>query len=131
MSTAIGQIEVIQGSFSRPANGTINKGDVVKVSTLGRVVSCSAITDAAIGVALATVADAQSCPIQNLGVAIVKAKNSISEGDQLMPSTSTGQVSTASGATAVSVGIALAAAADGEFVACLLDTPAVKRPPNT
>jgi hypothetical protein len=133
MATALGAQEVIQGQLNFVAGGTINKGDLVKHSTdaSGTILQCSAITDVCIGVALSAASSGQGVAVQNLGIGICKAKNAITEGDQLMPSTTAGQPSTAAGATAVSIGVALQTVADGEFVAVMLAVPGVKRPPNS
>lgn len=110
------------------AGGTIIANRMVKLdSTAGQVVACSAITDLAIGVALAGVSSGETVAVQTFGVAKVVASDAISLGAQLMPTASgAGKVVTAAGATAKSCGVALeASGADGDIITALLAVPNV------
>jgi hypothetical protein len=129
-STKRGPQEVIGLTANFTTSGTVNKGDLVKVSG-DDIVQCGAITDPAIGVALQTTpGTGGSVSVQLSGIALVKNKSGVTAGQEVMPSTTAGQVATAAGATAYSVGVALMTGADGEYVPVLLATPGVKRPPN-
>jgi len=127
----MGQQEVIGMTISLNAGGTIAKGKLVKMSS-GSVVVTTAITDCAVGVALASVTSGQACPIQVSGVALcINGSGSITVDQEVIPAaaTSTGEIDTAAGATGRGVGVALGSAAAGETVPVLLALPAVKRPP--
>ena len=117
------------------AGAAIGQNRLVKLdSTAGRVVVTSAITDAAIGVSTISAAAANDLvAVQTSGVAKLVASGPVSLGDEVMPTGSgSGKVVTSSGATARSIGIALeAAGADGDVIAVLLSTPALKGPANS
>lgn len=128
MATPIGAQEVIAWTFTRPAAGTINKGDAVKNSA-DSVAQTAAIADIAVGAALNGATVGQAVAVQGGGIAIMTAKGAITTSDKLMPSAATaGAVSTSAGATAAQMGIALQTVNDGEKVAVLLAVPAVSRP---
>lgn len=111
------------------AGAAIGINRLVKLdTTTNQVVVTSAITDLAIGVALeAATAVGDNVPVQIFGKAKVVASAAVTLGDQLMPTAAaSGKVSTAAGATAKSIGVALqAAGADGDVIECLLSTPNV------
>lgn len=106
---------------------------VVLDSTAGQVVAGSAITGLCIGASLVeATAAGDPMPVQTQGIAKLTASAAISLGAEVMITGSgSGKVSTASGATAVSLGIALeAATADGDIISVLL-RPMVKSPANS
>lgn len=127
MATALGAQEVIQGTIPMVAGGAINKGDCVKHSTdaSGTVIQCTAATDVCIGIALSTVSTGQPVSVQNLGIALVKNKSGVTEGDQAAPTTTAGQPGTL-GAGGACIGQFLQTGADGEWVGLLLRVPGVK-----
>jgi hypothetical protein len=121
---------VAGGDKSYVAGGTINQFDAVKFdSTEGQVVQAGAITDDVVGFAQTKAASGEPLTIRTLGVSKFKAKNAVTYGQQLMPSTTAGQCSTAAGATAKSCGVCVHAAADGEYGSIDI-TPPGNRPPN-
>lgn len=95
------------------AGGTIVKNRLVKLdSTAGQVIACTAITDVPVGVALEAASSGDTVAVQTQGVAMVVASGVVALGAQVMPTASgAGKCITAAGATAQSVGVALAAAA--------------------
>jgi hypothetical protein len=115
------------------AGGAIEINRFVKLdSTAGRVVAATAPTEAVVGVSLSD-ADAagDQVSVQIAGVARVVASGAVSLGDEVEVGAG-GKVTTAGGATALSVGVALSAAsADGEVIEVLLAVPGVKRPANS
>lgn len=116
------------------AGGTIGINRAVKLdSTVGQVVVCSAITDIAIGTAINSASSGEMVNVQLFGKAKVVASAAISVGAEVMPTGSgSGKVSTASGATAVSMGLCLeAAGADGDTIEILLACPNVRGSANT
>lgn len=116
------------------AGGSIGQNRLVKLdSTAGQVVVTSAITDAAVGVATVSASSGDLVSVQCVGVAKLVASGAVSLGDEVMPTASgSGKVVTSSGATARSIGVALeAAGADGDVIAVLLCTPALKGPANS
>lgn len=119
---------------SMKAGGAIPANSVVKLdSTEGQVVVCTAITDVVFGVALTTLASGDMGPIQTIKGSLVKmiAKNAVTLGQQLMPSTTTGAVSTASGATARNCGVCMQSANDGETFTAFLASGNVDGPVQT
>lgn len=116
--------------ISIEAGATVTKGRMVKLSS-GKVIHTTAIADNAIGVATESVSSGDQCPVQLFGKAKVTASAAVTIDDPLMCTASgAGKVSTAAGATAVVVGVALqAAGADGDVIEALLACPAVDRPP--
>lgn len=117
------------------AGGAITQYRMVKSdSTAGRVVAATAIADVALGVALNTASAAgDPVQVQTFGIAKVTASAAVTLGDELMVTASgAGKVSTASGATAQTIGVALeAATADGDIITVLLACPGVKRAANS
>lgn len=116
------------------AGGSITANRLVKADTTqGQVVVTTAITDAPLGVALETASSGGLVPVQMYGKAKLTAAAAISVGAQVMAdSGGGGKIATASGATAVSCGIALeAAGADGDIIEVQLVTPNVKGPANS
>lgn len=105
------------------AGAAITKGRLVKLdTTAGQVIHTTAITDVPIGVALGDAASGADVAVQTNGVAEVCASAAVALGAQVMPTASgAGKCSTASGATAQSIGQALALCSnDGEFIPVLL-----------
>lgn len=127
----------LQGISPLPmkAGGTIAQYRVVKLdSTEGQVVAASAIADVSFGASLTSAVANDQVAIQTAGVAKLTASAAISLGDQVMVTASgSGKVSTAAGATAKSLGVALqAAAADGDIIMVkLTGLPNVNGPANT
>lgn len=119
-----GQKKNYQGTapITLKAAGAINANRCVELDSNGDVTATNAIADDVIGVAEETVASGEYVTIQTMGVAKLTASAAIAIGAQVMPTASgAGKVSTSSGATAKSIGIALsAAAADGEVIEVLL-----------
>jgi hypothetical protein len=117
------------------AGGSIIANRLVKLdSTIGQVVATSAITDAAIGVALHAASSGEPVAVQTTGIAKVTASaTSVAVGVQVMPTASgAGKCVLAAGATALSCGLALATAgADGDIVEVLLATPNVNAPASS
>lgn len=111
---------------------------LVKLGTAGRsAIPSVAIADGTVGVTLTGVSSGDQVAIQIGGVAKVVAQAAVSVGAEVMAyATSTaadkGKCCTSSGATALSVGVAMtAAAADGDIIEVLLNTPAVKGAANS
>ena len=111
------------GKVTFTAGGAIAKGEFVKFDS-GKVVPCTAKTDAAIGVALDAAADGEILPVAVLGAfcgtAPVKATAAIVQGAAI----------TCAGATVVAgdkvCGLALeAATASGDLIECALCVPAL------
>lgn len=116
------------------AGGTIGINRAVKLdSTTGQVVVTAAITDIAIGVATNSASSGEMVSVQLFGKAKAVASDAVSVGAELMPTGSgSGKVVTASGATAVSMGLALTASgADGDTIEILLACPNVRGSANT
>jgi len=118
-------------SFKAGAAVTINA--LVKLNTTAdEVIVTSAITQVVIGVALNAAAAGESVAVQTHGIAKCVAGASISLGAQVMPEASgAGDVVTAAGATAISCGIALAAADEGDIFPVLLSSGTVNAPANS
>ena len=105
------------------AGGTIGQYRACKLdSTEGQVIATTAIADVTVGIALVSASSGGLVHLQTAGKAKCVASASISLGDQVMVTASgAGKVSTASGATAKSIGVALqAAGADGDVIEVLL-----------
>jgi hypothetical protein len=102
------------------AGAAIGQYRAVKQGTTAhQVIATTAITDVVMGVAQISAAAAEDqVPVQIGGVAKMVAGAAIALGAQVMPQASgAGKVITAAGATAVSCGVALeAAAADGDII---------------
>lgn len=116
------------------AGGTIGANRLVKAdSTAGQAVVTSAITDAAIGVALIGGDAGALIPVQQFGKAKIVASDAIVVGAQVMPTASgSGKCVTAAGGSAKSIGIALTAAgADGDIIEVQLGVPAINGPANS
>lgn len=117
------------------AGGTISKNRAVCMdgTNANQVVACSAITDIAIGIATEDATSGYQVTVQLFGKAKVVASAAVNSGAQVMPTASGGgKVSTAAGATAKSLGVAVSTCAnDGELVEVLLATPNVNGPANS
>jgi len=116
-------------------NGVITANHFVKVhTTAGQVIKSNAIADLSCGVAQnTTTATGDQITVQIYGVAkAVLGTGGATVGQELMVIASeSGAVGPASGATAVTVCVALEAGDSGETIAVLLKTPCGKRPANT
>lgn len=116
------------------AGAAIAKNVMVKLdSTAGQVIVTTAITEIPFGATLtSTTAAGQTIEIQSHGIAKVTASGIIALGAQVVASTD-GKVETFTGigATALSCGVALqAAAAAGDVIEVMLATPPVFGPTN-
>lgn len=100
------------------AGGTVTANRLVEISAANTVTMTDAITDLPIGVATIGGSTGDLVTVQQFGKAKLTASAAISVGAQVMPTASgDGKVSTASGATARTVGVALTAAGDdGDIV---------------
>jgi hypothetical protein len=113
------------------AGGTIAINRVVVLdTTAGQVLAASAIAGVAIGVAIGPAVAGEGVAVQVNGIAKITASAAITLGAEVMATASgAGKVSTASGATARAIGVALETVAnDGEVVSVLLRCPAVTGP---
>lgn len=116
------------------AGGTIAQYRAVKLHTTeGQVVASAAIADLSIGASLESASTGGLVPVQNFGKVKLTASAAITLGDQVMVTAAgAGKVSTAAGATAKSIGVALQAAlADGDIIEVQLVAPNVNGPANT
>ena len=116
------------------AGGVIPVNTVVMLhSTEGQVVVTTGITSPALGVAMNSAVAGGHVKVQQFGVAKVTAKAALSLGAQVMTvSTGGGLITTAAGATAKSIGVALQAAlADGDVIEVQLAIPPVFGPANS
>ena len=116
------------------AGGTIVQyRAVVLDSTEGQVVAGSAIAGKTLGVALNGASSGEMVKVQIAGVAKIAASAAVTLGDEVMVTASgAGKISTSSGATAMTIGIALQAAlTDGDIIEVLLNVPAVKGAANS
>lgn len=109
------------------AGEAITVGRALKLdSTEGQVLHSTAITDAVIGVALETVASGEMVSVLPAGPIVKMVPSAaVALGAQVMPTGSgAGKVSTAAGATARSIGVAIteAGAADELFEVMLLSS---------
>lgn len=114
------------------AGGTIIKDTFVKLDTTeGQVVQATAATDVVLGVALDAAVSGDGVRVQIAGIAVLITNGTLTLGAEV-ECAADGEATTAGGATAHSIGIALqAAASDQDKVAVLLALPGVKRPPNS
>lgn len=115
------------------AGGSISQYRCVELSAENTVTATDAITDVVIGVSLESASTGGLVPVQQFGKAKLTASAAIAVGAQVMPTASgAGKVSTASGATAKSIGIALTASNnDGEVIEVQLALPPVSGPANS
>ena len=117
------------------AGAAISQYRAVKLdSTEGRVVASAAIADLTIGASMNSAAAlGDLVTVQNFGKVKLTASAAISLGDQVMVTAAgAGKISTASGATAKSIGVALqAAGADGDVIEVQLAAPNVNGPANS
>jgi hypothetical protein len=116
------------------AGGTIAQYRVVEYGSGGTVTAANAIADCAYGVSLISAVSGDFLQLQQFGVAKVTASDAITAGAEVMITASgAGKVSTAAGATARSIGIALTAAtADGDIIEVqLVGLPNVAGPANS
>lgn len=109
------------------AGAAISQYRLVKLDTTeGRVIATTAITDVAQGASMNSAAAlGDLVAVQNFGKVKLTASAAITLGDQVMPTASgAGKISTSSGATARTIGIALqAAGADGDVIEVQLVAP--------
>jgi hypothetical protein len=116
------------------AGGTIRRGCAVKLhSAVGQVVAATAITSVVVGVALNGGASGDAISVQVTGVAEMEVAAAITLGAEVMvqASAGNGSIDVAAGATARSIGFALAAADNAlEFVPVLLQI-SCKGPANS
>jgi len=114
------------------AGGDIIKDTFVKLdSTEGRVVQATAATESIIGVALNAAASGEPVQVQISGIASVITNGTLTLNDEVEVAAD-GEATTAGGATALSVGVALqTATADQDRCSILLAVPGVKRPANS
>lgn len=119
---------------SMPAGGAITRNALVVLNASGQVVATSAITDRVFGVALQAAASGEMVPVLVASGCIVTlvANAAITAGAELMPAASgAGNAVTAAGATALSCGQAItAAAALGDLIQAVL-RPTLRSPANT
>lgn len=116
--------------FAGPASSeALTQGRFIGLSSNATVMT-DAATTTVIGVTTKACASGSKPVLQSVGVARVEAGGTIAIGDEIEASTN-GVGIAAGGSTAYSLGVALTAAASGEFFACQLALPAVKRPPNS
>ncbi len=124
------------GSSPMPAvaGGTIVQNRCVEFSAAPNVVTAAdAIADVTIGVSLNGASSGEQLQLQTAGIAILTCSAAITAGAEVMVTASgAGKVSTAAGATALSIGKALTTTAnDGEMVEVLLNIPNVKGAANS
>lgn len=115
------------------AGAAIEPNRALKLSAANTVIHTTAITDSVIGFSLNKVASGAYVDVLTLPGAKGKARAgaAISLGAQVMPEGSgDGDVITAAGATAISCGIALQAAADGETFEVLF-RPGINAPASS
>lgn len=100
------------------AGGTIVANRLVELSAANTVTATNAITDLPMGAATIGGATGDLITVQQFGKAKLTASAAVTAGDQVMPTASgDGKVSTSSGATARTIGVALTAAgADGDII---------------
>lgn len=113
------------------SGAAIGQNRVVMLSAANTGIVTTAITDHPIGVALQSAAGAgELVPLQAFGIAKCVCSAAITLGDDVMCTASAaGKVSTAAGATAVAIGVAMSTTtADGDIVEVLLALPGVDRP---
>lgn len=98
-----------------------------------QVTPCTAITDVAIGVSLNKAAAGERVDYQTRGLAIIECSAAVARGAQVMPTGSgSGKCSTASGATARSVGIVESATSnDTEKAVVRINLPNLNGPANS
>ena len=116
------------------AGGTIANNVLVKLHSVeGQVVVTAAITDSPLGASLNSAVANGTISVQQFGKVKLTAKAAISLGAQVMPDGGgAGLISTAAGATAKSIGIALQAAlAENDVIEVQLLVPAVNGPANS
>lgn len=130
----VGQMGVVAG-------GAIPVGKPVKFNgtTKNSVVVCDAITDLCMGIYEgvggtgtngAAVAN-DNISIRQYGKAKCLAGATITANGEVMVEATSGDVVDAAGSTARSIGIALEAAADGDFFEAFVKLPNLKGPPNS
>lgn len=117
------------------AGGTIEAYRVVRMNstTVDSVIASTAIADPSIGCSTAVAATGDNVAIQFGGIAMLTASAAIAANAEVMVTASgAGKISTAAGATARAIGIALQAAlADGDVIPVLLNLPAITGPATT
>lgn len=136
MTAAFAASQNFQGvaPLSLKAGAAITANRVVKLdSTEGQVIHSTAITDLPMGVALQTVASGEQVSVQTIGIAKCVAGAAIALGAEVMCTASgDGKVTTAAGATARSIGVAMQdASGDGAIVTVRIGGPGLKTPANS
>ncbi len=116
------------------AGGTITRNALVTLNASNQVVVTSAITDRVFGVAMQPAVLGEQVPVIGVAGCIVNvvANGALTAGAELMPAASgAGNVATVAGATALSCGQAItAAAALGDIIRAVL-RPMLRSPVNT
>lgn len=117
-----GNKEVILAAIDfKVGSGGVVAGKAVKLDNSGDVVLATAITDKVVGVALTTQSQGDTVSVQFAGVAKMVASGTVTLADEVMVvGSGTGEVATAAGATAYSIGRALTTAATTGRVMVLL-----------
>jgi Uncharacterized conserved protein (DUF2190) len=112
------------------AGGAISQYAALKLSA-GTVVVAAAITDQVIGVAMQSASLGEACGFLSVSgtICLMRANAAIAAGAEVMPAAG-GNVATSAGATAVSCGIAIDAAANALDLIRVLFRPSVKSPAN-
>lgn len=113
------------------SGAAIGQNRVVTLSAANTCIVSTAIADHAIGVAMQSASAAgELVPVQVGGIAKCVCSAAITLGDDVMCTASgAGKVSTAAGATAVVIGVAMSTTTtDGDIVEVLLALPGVDRP---
>lgn len=119
---------------SGTAEAAIEAYRLVKQGTAeNQVTPCTAITDVAIGVSLNKAAAGERVDYQTRGMAIIECSAGVARGAQVMATASgSGKCSTASGATARSVGIVESATSnDTEKAVVRINLPNLNGPANS
>lgn len=116
------------------AEAAVEAYRLVKQGTAeNQVTPCTAITDIAIGVSLNKAAIGEPVSYQTRGIAIIECSAGVARGAQVMATGSgAGKCSTASGATARSVGVVETATSnDTEKAAVRINLPNLNGPANS
>lgn len=115
------------------AAGVITRNALVTLNASGQILVTSAITDKVLGVAQQDAAIGEQCPVMMASGTLVsmKATAAIAAGAELMPAAAgAGGVATVSGATAISCGQAITAAAALGDVIMAVFRPMLRSPVN-
>jgi hypothetical protein len=116
------------------AGADVTLGRALKLDSSGNVIHTTAITDQVVGIAMESALSGQPVAVATLSGQVVTAVGgaAITVGAEVMPTASgAGKLSTAAGATAISCGIAVSnPGADNGLFQVLL-RPSVKSPANS